>query len=181
MRSSLYFSSISFSVKGGNQSWPNKSDGTIKSGVAGQKWACRTKGNCLKKEKEFTRLPRPVEPAGAGICPGEKVEKSYMFRWPEWQKETLADLFRRPKASSLSITSCSGPELEGRLPEAARSFPIISTPSVVHLAARDVRLTVVFPRSARRRSKPFKKRMGWRFHWGFIEFHRLQLRLPGCP
>jgi len=50
--------------------------------------------------------------------------------------------------------------------------------SVVHLAARDVRLTVV-SRAPLAQDRSLQEAHGMALSLGFIEFHRLQLRLPG--
>src|SRR6267154_2259286 len=90
----------------------NKSDGTIKSGVAGR-MACRTKG--IVEEREGVHAAaRPVKPAAPGYALGKSREVLHV-RWPEWQRNARRS-FRRPKpAHCLSLHVRSG--LEGRLPE----------------------------------------------------------------
>jgi predicted dithiol-disulfide oxidoreductase (DUF899 family) len=114
----------------------------------------------LKKEKEFSKLRDELSRQRREL-PWEKVEKAYVFDGPKG-KQTLGDLFGG-RSQLIVYHFMLGPGwLEG-----CPSCSFISDHidgSVVHLAARDVRLAVV-SRAPLAQIEAFKKRMGWRFHW----------------
>jgi predicted dithiol-disulfide oxidoreductase (DUF899 family) len=114
----------------------------------------------LKKEKEFTRLRDELSRQRREL-PWEKVEKAYVFDGPKG-KETLADLFGG--RSQLAVYHFMfGPGWKEGCPSCSFISDHID-PSVVHLAARDMRLVVV-SRAPLAEIQAFQKRMGWRFHW----------------
>jgi predicted dithiol-disulfide oxidoreductase (DUF899 family) len=127
----------------------------------------------LKKEKEFSRLRDQLSKQRREL-PWEKVEKIYVFDGPKG-KETLADLFGG-RSQLIVYHFMLGPGWAEGCPSCSFISDHIDG-SVVHLAARDVRLAVV-SRAPLAEIAAFKKRMGWRFHWGVVERDRLQLRLP---
>src|SRR5260370_3715932 len=114
----------------------------------------------LKKEKEFSRLRDDLSRQRRELH-WEKVEKYYVFDGPKG-KETLADLFGGRSQLIVYHFMFGLGWVEG-----CPSCSFISDHidgSVVHLAARDVRLAVV-SRAPLEQIEAFKKRMGWRFHW----------------
>ena len=114
----------------------------------------------LKKEKEFTRLRDELSRQRREL-PWEKVEKAYVFDGPKG-KETLADLFGG-RSQLIVYHFMFGPGWAEGCPSCSFVSDHIDA-SVVHLAARDVRLAVV-SRAPLAEIEKFKKRMGWRFHW----------------
>src|SRR6202165_1216971 len=127
--------------------------------VSQAKWL-EARKELLKKEKNFSRL-RDERSRQRREMPWEKVEKAYAFDGPKG-KETLADLFGG-RSQLIVYHFMFGPG--GK--EGGPSCSFISyhiDGSVVHRAARDVRLVVV-SRAPLAEIEAFKKRMGWRFHW----------------
>jgi predicted dithiol-disulfide oxidoreductase (DUF899 family) len=114
----------------------------------------------LKKEKEFTRLRDELSKQRREL-PWEKVDKPYVFDGPKG-KETLADLFG-DRSQLIIYHFMLGPGWAEGCPSCSYISDHIDG-SVVHLAARDVRLAVV-SRAPYAEIEAFKKRMGWRFHW----------------
>ncbi len=114
----------------------------------------------LKKEKEFTRLRDELSRQRREL-PWEKVEKEYVFDGPNG-KETLADLFGG-KSQLIIYHFMMGPGWKEGCPSCSFISDHID-PSVVHVAARDVKLMVV-SRAPFAEIEAFKKRMGWRFNW----------------
>jgi len=114
----------------------------------------------LKKEKEFTRLRDELSRKRREL-PWEKVEKKYVFDGPQG-KETLADLFGG-RSQLIVYHFMFGPGWKEGCPSCSFISDHIDG-SVVHLAARDVRLAVV-SRAPLAELEAFKKRMGWQFHW----------------
>src|SRR5260370_6014715 len=114
----------------------------------------------LKNEKEFSKLRDELSRQRREL-PWEKVEKAYVFDGPKG-KETLADLFGG-RSQLIVYHLVLGRDWK----EGCASCSFISDHidgSVVHLAARDVRVAVV-SRAPLAQIEAFKKRMGWRFHW----------------
>jgi predicted dithiol-disulfide oxidoreductase (DUF899 family) len=114
----------------------------------------------LKKEKEFSKLRDELSRRRREL-PWEKVEKAYVFDGPKG-KETLADLFGE-RSQLIVYHFMLGPDWKEGCPSCSFISDHIDA-SVVHLAARDVRLVVV-SRAPLAQIEAFKKRMGWRFHW----------------
>jgi predicted dithiol-disulfide oxidoreductase (DUF899 family) len=114
----------------------------------------------LKKEKEFSRLRDELSRQRREL-PWEKVEKAYEFDGPKG-KESLADLFGG-RSQLIVYHFMLGPDWKEGCPSCSFISDHIDG-SVVHLAARDVRLAVV-SRAPLAQIEAFKKRMGWRFHW----------------
>jgi len=127
--------------------------------VSQAEWLAARK-ELLSKEKEFTRLRDQLSRQRREL-PWEKVEKAYVFDGPKG-KETLADLFGG-KSQLIVYHFMFGPGWEEGCPSCSFISDHIDG-SVVHLAARDVRLVVV-SRAPLAQIEAFKKRMGWRFKW----------------
>ena len=114
----------------------------------------------LKKEKEFSKLRDELSRQRREM-PWEKVEKAYMFDGPKG-KESLAELFGG-RSQLIVYHFMLGPDWKEGCPSCSFISDHIDG-SMVHLAARDVRLVVV-SRAPLAQIEAFKKRMGWRFHW----------------
>ena len=127
--------------------------------VSQAEWLAARK-ELLGKEKEFTRLRDELTRQRREL-PWEKVEKKYVFEGPGG-KETLADLFGG-RSQLIVYHFMFGPGWEPGCPSCSLLSDHIDG-SVVHLAARDVRLVVV-SRAPVAQIEAFKKRMGWRFKW----------------
>ena len=127
--------------------------------VSQAEWLAARK-ELLKKEKEFSRLRDELSRQRREL-PWEKVEKAYVFDGPQG-KETLADLFGG-RSQLIVYHFMFGPGWAEGCPSCSFISDHIDG-SVVHLAARDVRLAVV-SRAPLAEIEAFKKRMGWRFHW----------------
>jgi predicted dithiol-disulfide oxidoreductase (DUF899 family) len=127
--------------------------------VSAAEWLTARK-ELLKKEKEFTRLRDELSQQRREM-PWEKVSKAYAFDGPDG-KETLADLFGG-RGQLIVYHFMFGPDWQEGCPSCSFISDHIDG-SVVHLAARDVRLAVV-SRAPLAQIEAFKKRMGWRFHW----------------
>jgi predicted dithiol-disulfide oxidoreductase (DUF899 family) len=127
--------------------------------VSPAEWLAARK-ELLKKEKEFTRLRDELSRQRCEL-PWERVEKQYVFDGPGG-KESLVDLFGG-KSQLIIYHFMFGPEWKEGCPSCSYISDHIGG-SVVHLAARDVRLAVV-SRAPLAQIEAFKKRMGWRFHW----------------
>jgi predicted dithiol-disulfide oxidoreductase (DUF899 family) len=114
----------------------------------------------LKKEKEFTRLRDEISRQRREL-PWEKVTKQYAFEGSNG-KESLADLFG-DRSQLIIYHFMFGPGWEQGCPSCSYISDHIGG-SLVHLAARDVRLVVV-SRAPLAQIEAFKKRMGWGFKW----------------
>jgi len=127
--------------------------------VSQAEWVAARK-ELLKKEKEFSRLRDDLSRQRREL-PWEKVEKAYVFDGPNG-KETLADLFGG-RSQLIVYHFMLGPGWAEGCPSCSFLADHFDG-SIVHLAARDVRLVVV-SRAPLAEIEAFKKRMGWRFHW----------------
>jgi len=127
--------------------------------VSQAEWVAARK-ELLKEEKEFSRLRDQLTRQRQEL-PWEKVEKAYVFDGPKGN-ETLADLFGG-RSQLIVYHFMLGPGWAEGCPSCSFISDHIDG-SVVHLAARDVRLAVV-SRAPLAEIEAFKKRMGWRFHW----------------
>ena len=127
--------------------------------VSPEEWLTARK-ELLAKEKEFTRLRDELSRQRRGL-PWAKVEKSYVFEAPTG-KVSLAELFKG-RSQLIVYHFMLGPGWVEGCPSCSFISDHIDG-SVVHLAARDVRLAVV-SRAPLSQIEAFKKRMGWRFHW----------------
>jgi predicted dithiol-disulfide oxidoreductase (DUF899 family) len=114
----------------------------------------------LKKEKEFTRLGDQLS-AEKRKLPWVRVDKEYVFDGPGG-KETLADLFSG-RSQLIVYQFMFGPEWEEGCPTCSLVADNFDS-NVVHLAHRDVTLTVV-SRARLPQIEAFKRRMGWQFKW----------------
>src|SRR2546425_2990059 len=131
--------------------------------VSPAEWLAARK-ELLKKEKEFSRLRDQLSKQRRDL-PWEKVEKVYVFDGPKG-KETLADLFGG-RSQLIVYHFMLGPGWAEGCPSCSYLSDHIDG-SVAHLAARDVRLAVV-SRAPLAEIEAFKKRMGWRVHWGWVD------------
>jgi predicted dithiol-disulfide oxidoreductase (DUF899 family) len=127
--------------------------------VSQAKWL-EARKELLKKEKEFSRLRDELSQQRREL-PWEKAEKAYTFDGPKG-KESLADLFGG-RRQLIVYHFMLGPDWKEGCPSCSLISDHIDG-SLVHLAARDVRLVVV-SRAPLTQIEAFKKRMGWRFHW----------------
>src|SRR5258705_6321704 len=127
--------------------------------VSETEWIAARK-ELLKDEKEFTRLRDELSRKRRQM-PWEKVEKNYVFDGPGG-KESLTDLFGG-RSQLIVYHFMLGPGWKEGCPSCSFISDHIDG-SVVHLAARDVRLVVV-SRAPLAEIEAFKKRMGWRFDW----------------
>src|SRR5229473_5543494 len=127
--------------------------------VSQEEWIAARK-ELLGKEKQFTQERDKLSRQRREL-PWVKVEKAYVFEAPEG-KETLADLFDG-RSQLIIYHFMFGPEWKEGCPSCSFISDHIGG-SVVHLAARDVRLAVV-SRAPLAQIEAFKKRMGWRFPW----------------
>lgn len=127
--------------------------------VDAKKWTA-ARVELLKKEKEFTRLRDEISKQRREL-PWEKVEKNYVFEGPDGKK-TLADLFGE-RNQLIVYHFMLGPGWKEGCPSCSYLADHFE-PSVVHLAARDVRFVAV-SRAPLAEIEPFKKRMGWKFPW----------------
>src|SRR5712691_9145222 len=127
--------------------------------VSQAEWLAARK-ELLKKEKEFSKLRDELSRQRREM-PWEKVEKAYKFDGPKG-KESLAELFVG-RSQLIVYHFMLGPDWKEGCPSCSFISDHIDG-SVVHLAARDVRLAVV-SRAPLAQIEAFKKRMGWRFHW----------------
>jgi len=114
----------------------------------------------LRKEKEFTRLRDELSRQRREL-PWEKVEKQYVFEGVDG-KEALADLFGG-RSQLIVYHFMFGPDWEQGCPSCSFLADHFDG-SVVHLAARDVRLVAV-SRAPLAQIEAFQKRMSWRFKW----------------
>ena len=127
--------------------------------VSQAEWLAARK-ELLSKEKEFTRMRDELSRQRREL-PWEKVEKAYVFEGQNG-KETLADLFGG-RSQLIVYHFMLGPGWQEGCPSCSFISDHIDG-SVVHLAARDVRLLVV-SRAPLAQIEAFQKRMGWRFKW----------------
>jgi len=127
--------------------------------VSPEDWIAKRK-ELLKKEKEFTRLGDQLS-AEKRKLPWVRVGKEYVFDGPDG-KETLVDLFSG-RSQLVVYHFMFGPEWEEGCPTCSLVADNFDG-NVVHLAHRDVTLTVV-SRARLPQIEAFKKRMGWRFKW----------------
>src|SRR3984893_8981292 len=135
------------------------SKATLPKIVSQAEWLAARK-ELLKKEKEFSRLRDQLSEQRREL-PWEKVEKAYTFDGPKG-KESLAELFGG-RSQLIVYHFMLGPDWKEGCPSCSFISDHIDG-SMVHLAARDVRLVVVSP-ALLAQIEAFKKRMGWRFHW----------------
>jgi predicted dithiol-disulfide oxidoreductase (DUF899 family) len=127
--------------------------------VSPEKWAAK-RIELLKKEKEFTRLGDQLSAEKRNL-PWVRVRKEYVFDGPDG-KETLADLFSG-RSQLIVYHFMFGPEWEQGCPTCSLVADNFDA-NIVHLAHRDVTLTVV-SRARLSQIEAFKQRMGWRFKW----------------
>src|SRR6202140_3638008 len=127
--------------------------------VSRDEWTAARKAH-LAEEKAFTRARDTLSKKRREL-PWVKVEKAYAFDGAKG-KETLADLFGE-RSQLIVYHFMFGPGWKEGCPSCSFISDHIDG-SVVHLAARDVRLVVV-SRAPLAQIEAFKKRMGWRFHW----------------
>jgi len=137
--------------------------------VAPAEWAAARK-ELLKKEKEFSRLRDELSRQAPRITLG-KSRAGLCIRWPKG-KETLGDLFGG-RSQLIVYHFMLGPDWKEGCPSCSFISDHIDG-SVVHLAARDVRLAVV-SRAPLAQIEAFKKTHGLAVPLGVVERQRLQL------
>ena len=127
--------------------------------VSPEKWLSARR-EFLREEKEYTKMRDRIA-ARRRELPWVKVDKTYIFE-SAGGRVSLADLF--DGRSQLAVYHFMfGPGWE----KGCKSCSYIADhlePTVVHLKARDVTLTVV-SHAPLSDIVPFKERMGWKFPW----------------
>ena len=127
--------------------------------VTEAEWIAARK-DLLVKEKKLTRQ-RDELAAERRKLPWVKVDKKYVFETSSGKK-TLAELFGGK--SQLAIYHFMfGPDWEQGCPSCSLIADHLDHLGI-HLAQRDVRLTIV-SRAPLAKIDEFKKRMGWKFPW----------------
>lgn len=114
----------------------------------------------LAKEKQLTRLHDELA-VQRRTLPWVRVEKTYVFEGLAGQ-QTLSELFAG-RSQLVVYHFMLGPGWKEGCPSCSLLCDHLDG-SLVHLAARDVTLTVV-SRAPYAEIAPFKARMGWRFPW----------------
>ena len=115
----------------------------------------------LKREKELTRLRDQLSSERRAL-PWVKIDKEYVFDASEG-KVTFADLFAG-RSQLIIYHFMFGSGLERGVPELLVPRRSHRRHGPIHLAARDVTLTMV-SRAPLAKIEAFKKRMGWHFKW----------------
>jgi predicted dithiol-disulfide oxidoreductase (DUF899 family) len=114
----------------------------------------------LDKEKELTRRQDELARERQAL-PWVRVEKAYAFDGPAG-KLSLSDLFAG-RSQLIVYHFMLGPGWKEGCPSCSLLADHLDGSSV-HLAARDVTLTVI-SRAPYREIAPFQQRMGWSFSW----------------
>src|SRR3982074_2075587 len=127
--------------------------------VTREEWIAARKAH-LAHEKEYTRARDRLSEERRAL-PGVKIDKTYVFDGPNG-KATLADLFAG-RSQLVVYHFMFGPEWEEGCPTCSLVADNFDG-SIVHLAHREVTLTVV-SRARLAQIEAFKQRMGWRFKW----------------
>lgn len=127
--------------------------------VSEKEWIVARK-KLLVKEKKFSKLRDELNLQRRRL-PWVKIEKDYIFQGPKG-KVSLADLFGK-KSQLIVYHFMFGPGWGEGCPHC--SFWADHYDSVnLHIGQRDTTLAVV-SRAPWKEIAPFKKRMGWKFHW----------------
>lgn len=127
--------------------------------VSEKEWIVARK-KLLVKEKKFSKLRDELNLQRRRL-PWVKIEKDYIFQGPKG-KVSLADLFGK-KSQLIVYHFMFGPGWREGCPHC--SFWADHYDSVnLHIGQRDTALAVV-SRAPWKEIAPFKKRMGWKFHW----------------
>jgi predicted dithiol-disulfide oxidoreductase (DUF899 family) len=127
--------------------------------VTRDKWIAARK-ELLAKEKALTRQRDALAQERLQF-PWLKVEKNYVFDTPVGKKP-LADLFGG-KNQLVIYHFMLGPDWEAGCPSCSLITDQMD-PMAIHLAQRDVRLSLV-SRAPLAKIEEFKKRMGWKLPW----------------
>ena len=127
--------------------------------VSREEWLEARKAH-LAREKELTRLHDRLAAARRAL-PWVRVEKDYVFDGPAG-KVRLADLFGG-RSQLVVYHFMFGPEWNEGCPSCSLTCDHVNA-ALPHLAARDVSLALV-SRAPLSKIEPFRKRLGWRFHW----------------
>jgi predicted dithiol-disulfide oxidoreductase (DUF899 family) len=114
----------------------------------------------LRKEKELTHL-RDQLAAERRALPWVRIDKNYLFDTPNG-KVRLSDLFAG-RNQLVIYHFMFGPDWQEGCPSCSYVSDHID-PTLPHLAARDVTVTMV-SRAPIKNLEAFKKRMGWHFNW----------------
>jgi predicted dithiol-disulfide oxidoreductase (DUF899 family) len=141
----------------------NTSNSTISNAghliVSREEWLSLRK-DLLLQEKELTHARDRIN-AKRRELPWVRVDKDYVFDTPEG-KRSLADLFGG-RGQLVIYHFMFGPDWQEGCPSCSFVSDHIDA-ALVHLAARDVTVTMV-SRAPLAKIEAFKKRMGWRFKW----------------
>ncbi len=127
--------------------------------VSREEWLKRRK-ELLIKEKELTRRHDCLAEERREL-PWVRIEKDYVFDTP-CGKASLADLFQG-RSQLIVYHFMFGPDWQEGCPSCSYLSDHMNG-AVLHLAARDVTLTMV-SRAPLAKLEVFKKRMGWSFPW----------------
>jgi predicted dithiol-disulfide oxidoreductase (DUF899 family) len=127
--------------------------------VSAEQWLAARR-QLLEKEKELTRRQDELARERQAL-PWVRVDKAYAFEGAAG-KQSLADLFAG-RSQLLVYHFMFGPGWKEGCPSCSLLADHIDG-SGVHLAARDVTLTVI-SRAPYAEIAPFQQRMGWRFPW----------------
>jgi predicted dithiol-disulfide oxidoreductase (DUF899 family) len=135
-------------------------NGTKEHKVVSPKAWLAARRKLLAEEKKFSRLRDQLAQKRRNL-PWVRVETDYTFDGPNGE-ETLAELFCG-KGQLLVYHFMFAPGWKEGCPHC--SFWADHFDSIrIHLGQRDTTLAVV-SRAPWKEIEPFKKRMGWRFHW----------------
>jgi predicted dithiol-disulfide oxidoreductase (DUF899 family) len=127
--------------------------------VTPEKWLAARR-QLLQEEKKFTRMQDRLNRKRRSL-PWLKIDKPYVFQSPRG-RVTLADLFAG-RSQLIVQHFMLGPGWE----EGCKSCSFMMdhfTPTVVHLAARDVSFAAI-SRAPIDEIQRFRKRMGWEVNW----------------
>ncbi len=127
--------------------------------VSAEEWTAARR-QLLAKEKELTRQQDALAEERRAL-PWVRVEKSYVFEGPSGER-SLSDLFAG-RSQLLVYHFMLGPGWKEGCPSCSLLADHLDG-STVHLASRDVTLTVV-ARAPYTEIAAFQRRMGWSFPW----------------
>lgn len=127
--------------------------------VSAEEWTAARR-QLLAKEKELTRQQDALAEERRAL-PWVRVEKKYAFEGPSGIRG-LSDLFAG-RSQLLVYHFMLGPGWKEGCPSCSLLSDHLDG-STVHLAARDVTLTVI-SRAPYAEIAPFQRRMGWTFPW----------------
>jgi predicted dithiol-disulfide oxidoreductase (DUF899 family) len=127
--------------------------------VSEKEWLVARK-KLLAEEKKFTKLRDQLNQKRRAL-PWVRIDKGYIFDGPKGP-ETFADLFCG-KSQLIVYHFMFGPGWKEGCPHCSFWSDHYDS-ATAHLAQRDTALAVI-SRAPLKEIAPFKKRMGWKFHW----------------